>query len=79
MRPPRSHGIACNHRKTDSAAAIGAESGGFAMAGPTEVLVQERDLDAARTLLESPPSAGYAGGLRLGERSLRHSDNERDA
>ena len=50
----RSHGIACNHRKTDSAAAIGAESGGFAMAGPTEVLVSESDLDAARKLLATP-------------------------
>lgn len=47
----RAHGIACNYRKTDSAGAIGAESGGFAIAGPTEVLVHERDLDAARGLL----------------------------
>jgi Putative prokaryotic signal transducing protein len=47
----RSHGIACNHRRTDSAAAIGAESGGFAMAGPTEVLVSESDLAAAGKLL----------------------------
>jgi hypothetical protein len=50
----RSHGIACNHRKSDSAAAISAESGGFAMAGPTEVLVHEHDLEAARRLLDSP-------------------------
>ena len=52
----RSNGIACNHRKTDSAGAIGAETGGFAMAGPTEVLVHERDLEAARALLENPSS-----------------------
>ena len=50
----RAHGITCNHRKTDSAAGIGAESGGFAMAGPTEVLVSESDLDAARKLLATP-------------------------
>jgi len=48
----RSHGIACNHRKSDSAAAISAESGGFAIAGPTEVLVHESYLDAARGLLK---------------------------
>jgi hypothetical protein len=50
----RTNGIACFYRKTDSAGAIGAESGGFAIAGPTEVLVSDRDLDAARELLSSP-------------------------
>ena len=48
----RSNGITCNYRKSDPAAAISAESGGFAMAGPTEVLVHERDLEAARRLLD---------------------------
>jgi hypothetical protein len=47
----RSNGISCTYRKTNTAAAISAESGGFAMAGPTEVLVHEPDLDAARRLL----------------------------
>ena len=46
----RSNGIHCFHRNTDMAAAI-TESGGFGMAGPTEVLVNEDDLDAARKLL----------------------------
>jgi hypothetical protein len=50
----RTNGIACFYRKTDSAGAIGAESGGFTIAGPTEVLVSDRDLDAARELLSSP-------------------------
>ena len=47
----RTSGIACFYRKTDVAGAIGAESGGFAIAGPTEVLVNEGDLAAARKLL----------------------------
>jgi hypothetical protein len=47
----RTNGIACSFRRTDVAAAIGAYSGGFAMAGPTEVLVNREDLDAARRLL----------------------------
>lgn len=48
----RSNGIECTYRKSNTAAAISSESGGFAMAGPTEVLVHEPDLDAARRLLE---------------------------
>ena len=47
----RANGIACFYRKTNVAGAIGAESGGFAIAGPTEVLVSEHDLDAAQELL----------------------------
>jgi hypothetical protein len=47
----RTHGIACSYRKTDVAGAIGAESAGFAIAGPTEVLVHQPDLEAARKLL----------------------------
>ena len=49
----RTNGIECTYRKTDSAAAISAESGGFAMAGPTAVFVHENNLDAARALLAS--------------------------
>lgn len=48
----RNEGIACWHRKTDVAAAI-SQTGSFSMAGPTEILVAETDLDAARQLL--PP------------------------
>jgi hypothetical protein len=48
---PRTHGIACSYRKTNVAGAIGAETGGFAIAGPTEVLVHQGDLEAARKLL----------------------------
>jgi hypothetical protein len=47
----RANGIACSYRKTDSAAAIGAYGGGFAIAGPTEILVSEDDLAAARKVL----------------------------
>jgi Putative prokaryotic signal transducing protein len=50
----RTHGIACSYRKTDVAGAIGAESGGFAIAGQTEVLVHQHDLDVARKLLPRP-------------------------
>jgi putative signal transducing protein len=46
----RSNGIPCFQRKSDRAGAISA-SGGFSMAGPTEILVDEADLDAARKLL----------------------------
>jgi hypothetical protein len=46
----RTHGIACSYRKTDVAGAIGAESGGFAIAGPTGILVHQPDLEAARKL-----------------------------
>jgi hypothetical protein len=47
----RSSGIQCDLRKTDRAAAIGTYSGGWAMAGPVEVVVDERDLVEARNLL----------------------------
>jgi hypothetical protein len=48
----RVNGIACNHRRTDRSAAVGTYFGG-AMASPTEVLVDEADLEAARLLLPS--------------------------
>ena len=47
----RTSGIECGYRKTDTAAAISAFGGGFATAGPTEVLVDERDLGKAKKLL----------------------------
>jgi hypothetical protein len=50
----RVHGIRCSYRKTNSAAAISAFSGGGLTAGPTEVLVAQDDLDAARELLREP-------------------------
>ena len=49
----RANGIECGYRETDPAAAISAYGGGFAMAGPTEVLVDERDLENARKLVPS--------------------------
>jgi hypothetical protein len=47
----RTNGIKCGYRKMDTAAAISAYGGGFAMAGPTEVLVDDRDLKEAQKLL----------------------------
>ncbi len=58
----RANGIACSYRKTDVAAAVSAESGGFAIAGPTQVLVHERDLDAARRLLPRGDEPARRGG-----------------
>jgi Putative prokaryotic signal transducing protein len=48
----RTHGIECSYGKADSAAAISAETGGWAMAGPTAVFVHGHDLNAARKLLK---------------------------
>jgi hypothetical protein len=47
----RTRGIACSYRRTDVAAAAGTYGGGFAISGPTEVLVHEHDLETARKLL----------------------------
>lgn len=47
----RANGIACSYRRTDMSAGIGTYGGGFAMAGPTEVLVEERQLKDAQKLL----------------------------
>jgi hypothetical protein len=47
----RSNGIRCGYRKTNSAAAVSAFGTGGLIAGPTEVLVAEEDLAAARELL----------------------------
>lgn len=48
----RTNGIKCNYRRSDMSAA-GTYGGGFAIAGPTEVLVDEADVEAARTLVQS--------------------------
>jgi len=45
----RVNGIACSYRRTDVSA--GRADGSNAMSGPTEVLVDESDLGAARELL----------------------------
>jgi len=47
----RANGIACSYRRTDVSAGIGTYGGGFAMAGPTEVLVEEHQLETAQKLL----------------------------
>lgn len=47
----RASGITCSYRRTDTSAAIGTYGGGFAIAGPTEVLVAEGQLEEARKLL----------------------------
>jgi Putative prokaryotic signal transducing protein len=47
----RQNGIACSYRKTDSAGAISAYGGGYAIAGPTEILVDEDNLEAAQQVL----------------------------
>jgi hypothetical protein len=47
----RTSGIKCGYRRTDVAAGNGTYGGGFSMAGPTEVLVDEQDLVEARKLL----------------------------
>ncbi len=49
----RTNGINCAYRRSDRSAAIGTYGGGFAIAGPTEVLVDEHDLEAARKLLRA--------------------------
>ena len=50
----RANGLTCTYRRTDVSAAIGTYGAGRAMAGPTEVLVNEEDLAAARKLLARP-------------------------
>ena len=48
----RANGIECFHRPTDAAA--GGAYGGPSASGPTEVVVNEGDLEAARKLLPLP-------------------------
>jgi predicted RNA methylase len=47
----RANGIECSIRRSDMSAGAGTFGGGAGMAGPTEVLVQESDLEGARELL----------------------------
>jgi hypothetical protein len=49
----RTNGIACSYRRPDVSAGIGTYGGGFAMAGPTEVVVNEAGLKLARKLLRN--------------------------
>jgi hypothetical protein len=47
----RTNGIECAYRRTNMSAGAGTYGGGFAIAGPTEVLVDENDLAAARKIV----------------------------
>jgi hypothetical protein len=47
----RANGVECAHRETD---AIDSPVEDFIPGGPREVMVYERDLEAARTLLPEP-------------------------
>ena len=47
----RTNGIECAYRRTNVWAGAGTYGGGFAIAGPTEVLVHAHDVDQARKLL----------------------------
>ena len=49
----RANGIECTYRRSDTSSGVAALGGGFAMAGPTEILVHRADLEDARKLL--PP------------------------
>jgi hypothetical protein len=49
----RTNGIKCSYRRSDMSAGAGTYGGGFAIAGPTEVLVGEADVEAARKLVKS--------------------------
>ena len=49
----RSHGIPCFYRKADAAAAMAGGAQLVGMAGPTEVLVNESDHDAALKIVNS--------------------------
>jgi Putative prokaryotic signal transducing protein len=49
----RTNGIKCAYRRGDMSAGAGTYGGGFAIAGPTEVLVDEADVEAARKLLSA--------------------------
>jgi hypothetical protein len=50
----RTNGIDCSYRRSDMGAGA-AYGGGSSIAGPTEVLVHERDLAEARKLLPPQP------------------------
>lgn len=48
------NGIPCYYRRSDVASGIAAYAPGVSMAGPTEVIVEDRDLAKARELLPPP-------------------------
>ena len=48
----RTNGIKCAYRRSNMSAGTGTYGGGSAIAGPTEVMVDENDLEAARQLLK---------------------------
>ena len=48
----RTNGIKCAYRRSNMSAGAGTYGGGSAIAGPTEVMVDENDLEAARQLLK---------------------------
>jgi hypothetical protein len=48
----RTNGIKCNYRRSDMSAGAGTYGGGFAIAGPTEVVVDQVELASARKLLK---------------------------
>lgn len=47
----RTNGIKCSYRRSNMSAGAGTLGGGFPIAGLTDVLVDEDDLDAAGKLL----------------------------
>jgi len=47
------NGIKCAYRRIDMSAGAGTYGGGFAIAGLTEVLVDEVDIEAARKLISA--------------------------
>ena len=49
----RTNGIKCAYRRSNMSAGAGTYGGGSAIAGPTEVLVDEDDLQAAREFLNA--------------------------
>jgi hypothetical protein len=49
----RTTGIKCAYRRSNRSAGVGTYGGGFAIAGPTEVLVDETDIEDARKLLQT--------------------------
>ena len=49
----RTNGIKCAYRRSNLSAGAGTYGGGFAIAGPTEVLVDEADVVAAQKLVSA--------------------------
>jgi hypothetical protein len=48
----RTNGIKCAHLRSNMAAGAATFGGGVGLSGPTEILVDESDLDTARELLK---------------------------